>query len=404
MRRLIIGPEMNLQAIQEALRAGGTDGWLLYDFRGSNPIARSVIGFDESQIGTRRWFYLIPARGEPVAILHVIEPHATRGAPGKTVLYRSWKDLEALLREHLRGLGRVAMEYSPGAAIPYVARVDGGTLEMVRAAGPEVVSSADLVQLFEAVWTKDQKALHDRAARGCLAAKDAGFALIRERLAAGARVTESEVQALIARRFTEEGLFTHHPCIVAVNEHASDPHFETGPGPNDRAIRKGDLVLIDFWAKVANDPRAVYYDATWMAYCGTDVPPKMREVWETVRGARDAAVDFVTRSISSAKTIMGAEVDDVSRGYIEARGYGPYFLHRTGHSIGYEVHGNGVNIDNLETRDSRTLVPGVCFSIEPGVYLPEFGVRSEIDMYVGEGHAEVTGDIQRELLLLDGAE
>jgi Xaa-Pro dipeptidase len=391
---------MELVAIQKALVAGGLDGWLLYDFRGSNPIARSVIGFDESQIGTRRWFYLIPAKGDPVAILHVIEPHATKGAPGTIALYRSWKDLEALLREHLRGLARVAMEYSPGAAIPYVARVDAGTLEMVRAAGPEVVSSADLVQLFEAVWTKEQKALHDRAARGCLAAKDAGFALIRERLAAGVPVKESEVQALIARRFSEEGLYTHHPCIVAVNDHASDPHFETGPGPNDREIRKGDLVLIDFWAKVANDPRAVYYDATWMAFCGREVPAKMREVWEAVRGARDAAVDVVTRSIASGTTIRGAEVDDVARGYIEARAFGPYFLHRTGHSIGYEVHGNGVNIDNLETRDSRALVPGVCFSIEPGVYLPEFGVRSEIDMYVGEGFAEVTGDIQRELLLL----
>ena len=391
---------MDLIGIQNALAKSGIDGWLLYDFRGSNPIARSVIGFDESQIGTRRWFYLIPAEGEPVAILHVIEPHATRGAPGKTVLYRSWKELEALLREHLRARRRVAMEYSPGAAIPYVSRVDAGTIEMVRAAGPEVVSSADLVQLFEAVWTKEQKELHDRAARGCLAAKDAAFALIRERLAAGAGVTESEVQALIGRRFAEEGLYSHHPCIVAVNDHASDPHFETGAGPNDRKVAKGDLVLIDFWAKVANDPRAVYYDATWMAYCGTDVPPKMREVWEAVRGARDAAVEFVTRSIGAGTTIRGAEVDDVARAFIEDRGYGPYFLHRTGHSIGYEVHGNGVNIDNLETRDSRTLVPGVCFSIEPGVYLPEFGVRSEIDMYVGEGYAEVTGDIQRELLLL----
>jgi Xaa-Pro dipeptidase len=391
---------MNLTAIQEALVTSGIDGWLLYDFRGSNPIARSVIGFDESQIGTRRWFYLIPAQGEPVAILHVIEPHATKGAPGKTVLYRSWRELQAFLQEHLAGKRRVAMEYSPGAAIPYVSRVDAGTIEMVRAAGPEVVSSADLVQLFEAVWTKEQKELHDRAARGCVAAKDAGFALIRERLAAGARVTESEVQALIGRRFAEQGLYANHPCIVAVNDHASDPHFETASGPNDREIKKGDLVLIDFWAKVANDPRAVYYDATWMAYCGTDVPPKMREVWETVRGARDAAIEFVIRSIGARKTIRGAEVDDVSRDFIEARGYGPYFLHRTGHSIGYEVHGNGVNIDNLETRDQRKIIPGVCFSIEPGIYLPEFGVRSEIDMYVGEGKAEVTGDIQRELLLL----
>jgi Xaa-Pro aminopeptidase len=256
------------------------------------------------------------------------------------------------------------------------------------------------VQRFEARWTPEQKALHDRAANGCVAAKNAGFDLIRERLAKERRVTESDVQALISRRFEEQGLTADHPCIVAVNDHASDPHFETAAGSSDREIRKGDLVLIDFWAKVAGDPRAVYYDATWMGYCGSSVPGKMREVWEVVRGARDAAVDFVTRSVAEGRTIRGADVDDVSRRHIEERGYGPYFLHRTGHSIGYQVHGNGVNIDNLETRDHRTIIPGVCFSIEPGVYLPEFGVRSEIDMFIHEGSAEVTGDIQRELLLL----
>jgi Xaa-Pro aminopeptidase len=391
---------VDLPAIQKALAEQGLDGWLLYDFRGSNPIARAVIGFDEKQIGTRRWFYLIPREGEAVAILHAIEPHALKGAPGRPVLYRSWKELEALLKQHLAGRKRVAMEYSPGAAIPYVGRVDAGTVEMVRAAGPEVVSSADLVQLFEARWTPEQKALHDRAATGCTRAKDEAFALVKERLSTGAPVRESEVQAFIAARFDAFGLYTHHPCIVAVNDHASDPHFETAPGPNDREIGKDDVLLIDFWAKVANDPRAVYYDATWMAYCGREAPARVREVWEVVRGARDAAVAFVQDAVAARRTIHGYEVDDVSRGHVEARGFGPYFLHRTGHSIGYEVHGNGVNIDNLETRDQRRIVPGVCFSIEPGVYLPEFGVRSEIDMFVGEGKAEVTGDIQRELLLL----
>jgi Xaa-Pro dipeptidase len=391
---------MDLRAIQEALAEQRLDGWLLYDFRGSNPIARAVIGFDEKQIGTRRWFYLIPRAGEPVAILHVIEPHALKGAPGRSVLYRSWKELESLLASHLKGLKRVAMEYSPGAAIPYVGRVDAGTIEMVRAAGPEVMSSADLVQAFEACWTPEQKALHDQAARDTLLAKDEAFRLIRDSLASGRALKESEVQAFIQARFEARGLFTHHPCIVAVNEHASDPHFETAPGPDDRVIKKGDLVLIDLWAKVANDARAVYYDATWMGYCGKDVPARMREVWEAVKGARDAAVTFVTEAVSAGRTIHGYEVDDVSRRYIEGRNFGPYFLHRTGHSIGYEVHGNGVNIDNLETRDQRRIIPGVCFSIEPGVYLPEFGVRSEIDMYVGAGKAEVTGDIQRELLLL----
>jgi Xaa-Pro aminopeptidase len=231
-------------------------------------------------------------------------------------------------------------------------------------------------------------------------AKDEAFALVKERLAKGIAVKESEVQAFIGARFEAFGLFTHHPCIVAVNDHASDPHFETAAGPNDREIKKGDVLLIDFWAKVANDPRAVYYDATWMGYCGQNVPARVREVWEVVRGARDAAVAFVQEAVAAGRTIHGWEVDDVSRGHVEAHGFGPQFLHRTGHSIGYEVHGNGVNIDNLETRDQRRIIPGVCFSIEPGVYLPEFGVRSEIDMYVGEDRAEVTGDIQRELLLL----
>jgi Xaa-Pro dipeptidase len=391
---------MDIAAIQKTLAEQQLDAWLLYDFRGSNAIARSVIGFNEKQIGTRRWFYLIPRSGEPVAILHVIEPNALKGAPGRSVLYRSWRELEALLAEHLKGLRKVAMEYSPGAAIPYVGLVDAGTVEMVRAAGPEVVSSADLVVIFEARWSPGQKALHDRAARDTLLAKDEAFALIRERLAANLPVKESEVQALIQSRFGGRGLMTHHPCIVAVNEHASDPHFETQAGPDDRTIKRGDLVLIDLWAKVANEPRAVYYDATWMGYCGSQVPARMREVWETVKGARDAAIAFVKDSVAAGRTIHGFEVDDVSRGYIEARGYGKYFLHRTGHSIGYEVHGNGVNIDNLETRDQRRIVPGVCFSIEPGVYLPEFGVRSEIDMFIGESQAEVTGDIQHELLLL----
>jgi len=391
---------MDVAAIQKTLAEHQLDGWLLYDFRGSNPIARSVVGFDERQIATRRWFYLVPRTGEPVAIVHVIEPQALKDAPGRSLPYRSWRDLESHLKTQLAGLKRIAMEYSPGAAIPYVARVDAGTIEMVRAAGPEVVSSADLVQYFEARWTPEQKALHDRAARGCHAATQAAFALIRERLAAGMPIKESEVQAFIGARFDVAGLATDHPCIVAVNDHASDPHFETAAGPNDREIRKGDLVLIDFWAKLKGDPRAVYYDATWMGYCGREVPARMREVWEVVKGARDAAIEFVKASVAQKRTIRGCEVDDVSRGYIEERGYGDHFLHRTGHSIGSLVHGNGVNIDNLETRDQRTIIPGVCFSIEPGVYLPEFGVRSEVDMFVGEDAAEVTGEIQRDLLLL----
>jgi Xaa-Pro dipeptidase len=392
---------MDLDSIQNALRKAGLDGWLLYDFRGLNPIARRIVGFDTRQSATRRWFYLIPAKGEPTGLVHAIEKQSLGAAPGGRLVYRSWRELESHLAAGLSGMKRVAMEYSPRAAIPYVSRVDAGTVEMIRALGPEVVSSADLVQQFEARWTPAQKTLHDQAARDTLLAKDEAFALVKERQRAGLRVTESEIQAFIQSRFDARGLVTDHPCIVAVNDHASDPHFETAAGPHDREIRRGDLLLIDLWAKVANDERAVYYDATWMAYCGSEVPSRMQEVWEAVRGARDAAVAFVETAAAERRVVKGAEVDDVSRAYIEERGFGPYFLHRTGHSIGAEVHGNGVNIDNLETRDERTLIPGICFSIEPGVYLPEFGVRSEIDMYMDDGRAYVTGDIQRALVLLD---
>jgi Xaa-Pro aminopeptidase len=391
---------MDILRIQKALSDHDVDGWLLYDFRGSNAIARSIVGFDPRQIATRRWFYFIPRRGEPVALCHAIEPNALAACPGSKVIYRSWREMEAFLKSRLGGLRRVAMEYSPMAAIPYVARVDAGTVELVRSCGVEVVTSADLVQFFEARWTPEQKALHDRAAAGCTRAKNDAFELIRDRLGAGTRVTESEVQAFIGRRFAEQGLMADHPVIVAVNDHASDPHFETAPGPNDREIRKGDLVLIDYWAKVADDPRAVYYDATWMGYCGPRVPDRIQEVWGAVSGARDAAIAFVKDAVAARRAVRGADVDDAARRFIEERGFGDYFLHRTGHSIGYEVHGNGGNIDNLETRDQRTLIPGVCFSIEPGVYLPEFGVRSEVDVYVGEASADVTGDIQREIVLL----
>jgi Xaa-Pro dipeptidase len=394
---------MDLDAVRAALVPAGIDGWLLYDFRGSNPIARRLVGWSERQIGTRRWFYWIPAQGEPVGIVHAIEREALGAMPGQRVVYSSWRDLEAHLAACLKGTKRVAMEYSPGAAIPYVSRVDAGTIELVRRMGPEVVTSADLIQLFEARWSPKQKALHDRAAKDTLLAKDEAFALIRARLEAGLPIKESEVQAFIQSRFEARGLTTDHPCIVAVNDHASDPHFETSAGPGDRDVKKGDLVLIDLWAKVAGDEDGVYFDATWMAYCGEVVPPRIAEVWAAVSGARDAAVAFIEKAVAEKRTIRGADVDDVSRTFITQRGYGAQFLHRTGHSIGAEVHGNGVNIDNLETRDERTLIPGICFSIEPGVYLPEFGIRSEIDVYVGEGTVEVTGGaggIQREMIRL----
>jgi len=391
---------LDITAVQQALADLDLAGWLLFDNHGSNPIAAHVLGLPPDRMATRRWFYLIPRTGEPKALLHAIEPQVLGDVPGARLRYRSWRELEASLGEMLVAGGRVAMEYSPEGAIPYVSRVDAGTVELVRKAGADVASSADLVQLFEARWTPRQRQLHDRAASEVLAAKDAAFARVRERLAAGRPVSESELQAYVGERFAASGLVTDHPCIVAVNEHAADPHFEPSPGADDRPIGKGDLLLLDLWAKLAGEPDAVYYDTTWMAFCGSEVPARMQEVWEVVRGARDAAVVAVRDAVRAHRPIRGADVDDVARGHIEARGFGPYFLHRTGHSIGTEVHANGVNIDNLETRDERTLIPGVAFSIEPGIYLPEFGIRSEIVVQVTAEDADVTGDSQAEITLL----
>ncbi len=391
---------MDIAAIQSALGGLGLDAWLLFDYKGSNPIARRLVGEAPKAMATRRWFYLIPRVGSPTAIMHVIEPHSLAHLPGETTLYRSWSELERALRQRLGGGGRVAMEYSPMGAIPSASWVDAGTIELVRSTGAQVVSSADLVQRFESLWDVEQKALHDQAAKSVLTIKDEAFALVHERLSRAEAVLESEVQQFISSRFAALGLLSDHPCIVAVNEHASDPHFETAPGPGDRRIQTGDLLLIDLWAKLAAHPRSVYYDTTWMAFCGRVVPDAIEQVWRVVAGARDAALAYVEQGIAGGRDVRGCDVDDVARGYIEARGYGPYFLHRTGHSIGVEVHGNGVNLDNLETRDERTLLPGSCCSIEPGIYLPAFGIRSEIDVYVGEDRAELTGDIQRSLTRL----
>jgi Xaa-Pro dipeptidase len=391
---------MNLGTMQEALRRERCDAWVLYDFRGSNPIARRIINVDTERHTTRRWFYVVPRKGAPTAVVHAVESQCLADLPGTVVIYRSFRELASVMKRCLKGMKRVAMEYSPGGALPYIGRVDAGTIEMVRALGPEIVSSADLVQVFEARWTDEQKTLHDRAARSVLAAKDAAFALVRDRLRTGSSILESEVQRLIVEELGKRRLVFDHPPIVAVNEHASDPHFETLPGDLDRPIRSGDLLLIDLWAKLAEPPEAVYYDTTWMAFCGSAVPGKIREVWEAVRDARDAAINFVKSAATSHRAIRGCDVDDVARSMIQRRGYGGYFVHRTGHSIGTEVHGNGVNIDNFETQDERRILPGLCFSIEPGVYLPEFGVRSEINLYFGEDAAEVTGAIQDDLLLL----
>jgi Xaa-Pro dipeptidase len=390
-----------LPEIRSALRSEGLDGWLLYDFRGLNPIALRVAGIPSDRLLTRRWACFIPAQGAPRWLFHSIEIGGFRDLAPEAAAYISWGDWREGLRTLMGGAARVAMEVSPGCAIPYVSRVDAGTVDLVRSLGVEVVSSADLVQVADAVWSARQLASHRRAAAGVLAVKDAAFAHVLERQASRLPVTESGLQDFILTQFAARGLVTADPPIVAVNAHAADPHY--GPRRDaDTPILPGDLLLIDQFAREDSED-AIYADITWMAFLGNDVPSRIRHVFETVRAARDAAVAFAGDRIRAGWPVYGYEVDDASRSVITRAGFGPFFTHRTGHSIGTSVHYNGVNIDNLETQDRRRLIPGVGFTIEPGIYLPDegIGVRLEINCTVGERDVEVTTlPLQDELVLL----
>ena len=386
--------EQRLSEIQQALRQEGLQGWLFYDFRGSDPLAYRILGLDPAEISTRRWYYFIPAQGEPVGIVSTVEPHRLDALPGRKRVFLSWQQLQECLAETLRGVRRVAMQYSPGNAIPYVSRVDAGTVELIRQLGVEVVSSADLVQRFEAVWTPAQWQSHLRAAKGVRETVDEAFAYIRQHTL----VTEYAVQQFILERFAARGLTTYHPPIVAVNAHGADPHYMP-TAEHSAPICPGDFVLIDLWAK---EPQGVYADITWTGFMGTQVPSRHQEIFTLVRDARDAAIAFVKERVRQGQPFYGHEVDAVSRKVIADAGYGDRFLHRTGHSIGEEVHGNGANMDGLETRDERRVLPSTCFSIEPGIYLAgEFGVRSEVNVYVTEREAIITGEpMQREVVLI----
>jgi len=388
---------MDLAKIQQELRNQALDGWLFFDHHGRDPLAYRVLGITP-KMATRRWYYLIPASGEPVGIEHRIERGMTKGAPGSRLLYSGWSEQLACLRQITAGVKRVAMQYSPMCAIPYVSMVDAGTVELVRSLGLEVVSSAELIQVFEARWTPAQLESHLEAGRRVDRVRAQAFDLIRERTRSGAALTEVEVKNFIRERFAKAGLFTDHGPIVGVNANSSDQHYE----PTDEItapIQAGDWVLLDMWAKL-DQAEAVYYDITWTGYCGDQPPEEMRKVFGVVTGARDAAIRRVKEAVAAQRPLRGFEVDDASRGVITNAGFGEYFVHRTGHSIGVEVHGNGANMDNLENHDERRVIPWTCFSIEPGVYLPHFGVRSEIDMFVGDSEALVTGEIQREVQLL----
>ena len=389
--------------IQKTLRAEKLDGWLFYDFRSSDILAPRIL-LTERLGGSRRWYYYVPANGEPTKIVHAIEPEKLDALPGRKLIYREWQLIEANLKKAMfegrdfSAKPRIAMQYSPNNDIPYIARVDAGTIELVRSLGVEVVTSADLVQKFEAVWTPDQLAMHKEAAVKLQKIIIEAFGEIKRRINAGIRTTEVDVQQFMMKRFSEEGM-QPSPMNVSVNANAASPHYFPSAKRNSE-IKRGDLVLIDSVTKMAK-PRAPAVDQTWMGYVGETVPEEYVKVWRIVFEAQQAAFDFVKSAFRSGKTITGAEVDDVSRGVIRKAGFADEFLHRTGHSIGEEGHGNGANIDNLETRDSRRLIPNTAFSIEPGIYLEgRFGVRSEIDVYVTENDAIITAPHQTEIFAI----
>ncbi len=392
----------DIARIQKELTAAGIDGWLLYDFHNRDAIAYHVLGLDYGKFTSRRWFYWIPAAGDPVRLCSKVESTKLDKLPGEKRLYLSWRELHAALKAIMGRARTVAMQYSPTANIPYVSIVDGGTIDLVRSLGFEVVSSADLVQTFQAILGDAEYRSHLEAGARVQRIKDEAFALVSRELCAGKTLTQYDVQQFIVRRFGEEGLTcTGEFPIVGTNEQPADPHFEPTPA-NARPIKKGDTLLIDLWAKL-DKPGSIFYDITWCGFVGKNPPAKYTEIFNVVRDARDAALEFIRARYGSGKPLHGWEVDDACRAVVEKAGYGPYFIHRTGHSIGEEVHGNGVNIDNLETRDERLLVPGICFSIEPGIYLAgEMAVRSEINVFITPaGKVDVAGAMQRDLILMD---
>lgn len=387
---------MVIEDIQNALSQNQLDGWLFFDHHRRDPLAYRILGLSETLEPSRRWYYFIPAKGEPRKLIHRIESGTLDALPGAKEAYSSWPDQQQKLSDLLQGSRRIAMQYSPDCAIPYVSLVDGGTVELVRKTGVDVVSSANLIQEFEARWTEEQYQLHSQAGKLVDGVRREAFRLLSEHMGNQTAVTEYQVQQFIVRRFKESGLFATHGPIVARNENASDPHYEP---TQERAarIQRDDLVLIDMWAKL-NVSNAVYYDVTWVGYCGNVVPERIQNVFEVVRDARQKASSFVAKQVASRSPVAGYQVDDVARDHIRDKGFGEYFFHRTGHSIGTDVHGTGANMDNLESHDTRPIISRTCFSIEPGVYLPLFGIRSEVNMYVGDGFARVTGEEQSEIV------
>lgn len=391
---------MDLQKIQTAIGAAGLNGWLFFDFHNRDHLGLKILGISQKGLATRRWYYYIPAIGEPVRLVHRVEPEKLDHLPGKKFSYSSWRELHANLKEILGKPSRIAMQYSPQNAIPYVSIADGGTIELIKGMGHEVVSSADLIQQFEAVL--GDKAIKSHIKAGKLIDKilDEAFNEIRKSLRTKKYKTEYEIQQFIWKRFAANGLVADEPPIVGVNDHPANPHFAPTP-KNSRKMKPGDKFLIDLWAKL-DKPGSIYYDITWSAFIGDDPPDEYVKCFHVVRDARRAGFKFLNDRLADGRQVAGWEVDDVCRNVVKQSGYGEYFTHRTGHSIGEEVHGNGGNIDNFETQDTRVIVPGCLFSLEPGIYMQgKMGVRSELNVYVGDMQkASVTGREQAELVLI----
>ena len=389
---------MNLSEMQEAIRAEGLDGWLFFDHHHRDPLAYRILGLSDSLHVTRRWYYFVPAEGEPRKLVHRIEAGHLDGLPGTKQAYSRWQEHRTGVAGLLSGAKRIAMQYSPECAIFYVSLVDAGTLEIVRALNVEVVSSVDLVQHFEARWSAAQLESHLEAGRRVDRVRREAFEQIAAKLRLKERVGEYDIQQFIGERFTQEGLLFDSGAIVAVNENASNPHYSPDAQQN-REIRKGDSVLIDMWAKL-NQPDSTYYDITWMGFCGENPSSELQNIFGTLRDARDAGAARVKQAKAANEDLRGYHVDDAVRGHIEQMGFGEYFIHRTGHSIGTEVHGSGANMDNFELHDIRRVIPWTCFSIEPGIYMPHVGMRSEVNVFVEEASARVTGEAQDRLVLV----
>lgn len=384
----------DLDSIVAMLRQFRLPGWLLYDFRGANVLALRVLGIPESEAKSRRFFYFIGADGTTRKLVHRIEPGALDHLPGsdKTV-YLTWQELEAGVAHLLQGVTQVAMEYSPRNQNPYVSKVDAGTIELVRSCGVDVVSSGDLISYFESRWSESQWQQHLRADRLNQQAFDLAWRFIADSVRGGRAIRETDVQDQVMAFYEHHNLTTYHPPIVGVGPHSGDPHYAPQRG-SDALVQAGDFVLLDMWCKL-REPGAVYNDLTKVGFVGTTVPAEYARIFEIVAAGRDAGIRLVQSAFAARQPLYGWQVDQAVREVIDKAGYGPYFFHRTGHNIGQETHGNGTHIDNLETQDGRLILPETCFSIEPGIYLPEFGVRSEINVYIDrDQNVHVTGGVQ----------